>query len=124
MGSWLDRNHDDSKKDAAFPDVPLYLFFLNVSGRCLCLLFPKDSLSLFSSRPSSPVSSHLRGPFLAAPVSPSREATSTQAATCLSALDRSPATSKSEERRCFTFKLNNNHRCGEIGLITAEENRI
>lgn len=59
-----------------------------------------------SSRlPSSPVFSRLRDPFLVALGSPSREATSMRAATCLSALDHSPVTSKSEEPLDFSFSI-------------------
>lgn len=64
--------------------------------------------SLFSRLLTSPVSSHLRGPFLGAPGSPLRGAISTQAATCLSALDSSPATLKSEELFFSQSKLNGN----------------
>lgn len=74
------------------------------------------SFFLFSRLLISPVSSHLRGPFLGAPGSPLRGAISTQAATCLSALDSSPATLKSEEHFFLQSKLNGNYPCVEYGL--------
>lgn len=77
------------KGQIIYSTVPQYYVY-NVNGLCLvntvCTYIRFVALFLFLFRLlTSPVSNHLRDPFLEAPGSPLREAISTQAATSLSA---------------------------------------
>lgn len=74
--------------------------------------------TFFSRLHTSPVSSHLRGPFPGAPGSPLREAISTQAATFQSDLHNSLASLKSKEHFPLLNSIINilvwNVCCGEL----------